>query len=310
MKARAVRKKRNDAASLKFCDVEWRFLRTPTASSPPSSFEAGFIDRLQADHSFGDDSQNGIGGPRVLAMLTGEAAKNDMLDSLMTELNTLREAKDLELRQAIVDHQRAHGFTTPFGPPLGSLKEAGPFSMGAIASAKTMAKRGTMQRQRSSIHNPDDMAAAQASAKAAVQASLEKAHEDATCLKADNSDGCDRPTTPHIIWRTSDRVHLATDIPSQLMAPSNQRASPSTAPKTSRIQLPEKPKKSKYGAWYMPPQEWGKQTVRRSDVESLRNDERALEIRDQIPKLFIAREYKNFILAKSDALPSYLDSSG
>ncbi|KAF0774280.1 hypothetical protein AaE_002021 [Aphanomyces astaci] len=314
MKARAVRKKRNDAAGLKFCDVEWRFLRTAPSPSPTSNFEAGFIDRLQADHSLGDACHDVMGSPRVLAMLTGEAAKDDMLDSLITELNTLREAKDHELRQAIADHQQVHSFSTSFGPNLGVLKATAPLSIGAIAAAKALVKRGTSRRQRSSIHNPEDMAAAQATAKAAVQASLEKAHEDSTCFKADQSGNgtSDRPTTPHIIWRKTDRVHIATDIPSHLLPQTNQRASATRSGGPTTPRPPEKPKKSSYGAWYMPPQVWGrgmKHGTRRGDVDSLRNDERALEIRDQIPKLFIAREYRNFIVAKNDAVPSYLDSS-
>ncbi|KAF0691631.1 Aste57867_17184 [Aphanomyces stellatus] len=314
MQARAVRKKRNDAAGLKFCDVQWRFLRPATSViAPPhdaaTAFDAGFISRLQREHDVDADRGN---NPRVLALLTGEAAQDDMLDSLMDELHALRQDRQ-HLPPLYDSVQHFISNCDPATPGTTTTS-----SISAVTHAKTVARKHTAKgRRRSSVHNPDDVAAAQASAKAAIQTALEQVQEDVAYVKPIESreDAPERPVTPNIVWRATDRVQVAMDIPSQLMprsAPSKLRPHrPPASPSSSATS--DKAKKVAYGAWYMPPQEWGRELkhgARRRSVDSLYDDDHAMEIRDQIPKLFIAREYREFILAKNAALPAYLDPSG
>ncbi|KAH9106950.1 hypothetical protein LEN26_004853 [Aphanomyces euteiches] len=292
MHARSVRKKRNDAASLKFCDVQWRFLRsaptTPTSpsanlmpSSPESILSRGFLHRLETEYTATDADREASSPSRsVLAKLHGKAARDDMLDSLMTELQKTRQEKN-----QMQHHQRHHDSSHDSSPHID-----------AIATAKGVAGR-VNRRRRSSIYNPEDMAAARANAKAAVQASLEAAHDKGPLVEPSP----DRPTTPNIVWRTTDRVHLAQDIPAPLLpiAPS---------PRVEKVQSKSSgDRKAKYGAWYMPPKDWHK-TLGDGAMQATKDeDDVGRSKRQDVAKLFIAREYHKFITTDKDAnVPAYL----
>ncbi|KDO18703.1 hypothetical protein SPRG_15984 [Saprolegnia parasitica CBS 223.65] len=117
----------------------------------------------------------------------------------------------------------------------------------------------------------------------------------------------ERPTTPHILWRASDRVRLALDVPAELQG---------APPKVNAVVSPEaatpKPRmkkiKAAYGAWYLPPKDWCKQTTpdgARSRGAQAKSSERTKAL-EQIPKLFIAREYRSFIESRNARMPPYL----
>ena len=169
-----------------------------------------------------------------------------------------------------------------------------------------------------------------------------------------------RPPTPVIVWRTSAKVKLATDLPSELVEmlmedPVNEskpkrvqhrssimESGPPPVPllkqKDAMLELSEKlirviPKtihpnyeekdkvtrklgatnRVKYGAWYMPIEDWhAEKSVSTSNVDLESDsavDARLAELTTQIKDLEIAKAYKSYILEQTSRevpVPHYL----
>ncbi|OQS05324.1 hypothetical protein THRCLA_20653 [Thraustotheca clavata] len=274
-----------------FSDVEWRFLETskPKASRdtqfilPPS-----FLDQFQQQHTFDNEYVNPKEN-KVLSLLTGESQRDDMLDSLMNELNTIRSQLEKQPKN------EAHDMTIEPTP---------------LPSPNKVARR-------MSIFRPGDVQLVKETAKARIHGQIDKLQEEV--LHGDKKNEISnvettRPTTPNITFLVSERVSLARDIPEELLDP--LVVVPNTRHTIVASPIQRQSKKPGYGAWYLPPKSWCKQTAdgARCRVNgaggTLGENAKAQALRDTIPKLFIAREYRNFITTtKNQRIPAYLKDS-
>ncbi|EQC37492.1 hypothetical protein SDRG_05095 [Saprolegnia diclina VS20] len=287
--------RRQHASQRPFSDLTWRFLSPPSrVTALPANDEPflqpSFLAALTLQHTFDteyvDPTEN-----KILSLLTGETQRDDILDSLMNELHVLRSEQEKAPKN---DH---HDFS--------QVADAVPHEAPTVPSppAKT---------RRLSIFRPEDMQMVKDTAHARIQGKLDLLQNEANRKKTpeDGPMQPERPTTPHILWRASDRVRLALDIPAELSGESpkiNAAVSPATP------QLCVTKKKAAYGAWYLPPKSWCKQTpdgARSRGAPTKKgmpsDTTKALALREQIPKLFIAREYRSFIESRNARMPPYL----
>ncbi|OQR96339.1 hypothetical protein ACHHYP_16021 [Achlya hypogyna] len=304
MHASRVRRQRVEATQRQFSDLQWRFLQTrrEASAAPPASdvvLQASFLDALQLQHTFDREYVN-PNENKILSLLTGETQRDDMLDSLMEELETIRS-----------EHEKApktdaHDFSALIAP-LPSLPAPNP----------------PPRTRRLSIFRPEDIKMVKDTAHARIRGKLDllqnevKGGEKVEAVAQPKPVTSTRPPTPNIIWRTSERVCLAKDIPAELQSADaivdKHPRTPTPVVPSPPVPTPRRSKKAAYGAWYLPPKDWCKQTAdgarcRSGGPQGKSSDtSKALVLREQIPKLFIAREYRNFIVSKNARMPTYLN---
>ena len=131
-----------------------------------------------------------------------------------------------------------------------------------------------------------------------------------------------RPPSPTIIWRESNHVQLATDLPPNLYKSlCNVGKIPKAPTSASRkgFQGPRKATQTKknrirYGAWYMPTNKW--EVKGRSDDNATcvlaekqvgeSNQHYKTKKESKVAGLFIGKEYRKFVENSGGELPHYL----
>jgi hypothetical protein len=327
-------RKKAKTSEAKLCDNHWRFLRQSPRRMPAPSIDTPLFQRLQRQYTELDECDLINPTQRRVVLKGNESPRDDMIGSLMVEFNRLKTEKEKNALQAkerknpsileVIPHlalsssvHRAN--TLPSSEhhknaPILEKVEVSPRRPKEI----NMCKNNKGGRRKVSVHNPEDLEAARNSTKARIQERLDSLHQNPIYSHVDKeqSNGMTsaaaeaRVTTPNIIWRTTGRVRIATDIPASLLGHTIEEPAKKTPTSDWRHCYHEnetvtRPKKATYGAWYIPSKDWFKTSDKGHETNE---DVSARSLHEHVPKLFIAREYRNFILQGGNgSMPAYLE---